>query len=147
MAGGLGANLAISALLVALTAMIHMGFLYALGRTVMRADRRHHSVVRVGAILGAVLGLMVAHGVEITVYAIAYMGLGLFQTWEEALYFSTSTFTTVGFGDMVLDPQWRLLSGVQSLNGFLLIGWSTAFLIDVTARLRSFDLTHSASDG
>ncbi len=147
MAGGLGANLLVSGVMIVVTALIHMGFLYALGRMVTHFDRRHPGPLRAAAILASVLGLIIAHGVEISVYAVAYMRLDLFQTWEEALYFSTSTFTTVGFGDVVLDPQWRLLSGVQSLNGFLLIGWSTAFLIDVTARLRSFDLTHSASDG
>ena len=40
------------------------------------------------------------------------------------------------FGDVVLGPDWRLFSAIESANGFLLIGWSTAFLVAVTARLR-----------
>jgi hypothetical protein len=65
--------------------------------------------------------------------------IGQFDTLEPALYFATSTFTTVGFGEIVLTPEWRMLSAAESANGFLLIGWSTAFLVSISARVRMFE--------
>jgi hypothetical protein len=56
-------------------------------------------------------------------------------TFEEAVYFSVVTFTTLGYGDITLaDHQWRLLSGAEALNGVLLVGWSTALLFAVVQR-------------
>jgi voltage-gated potassium channel Kch len=49
-------------------------------------------------------------------------------TLEEALYFSTVTFTTLGYGDVVLSPDWRLLSAFQSANGTIIVGWTTAMV-------------------
>ncbi len=54
---------------------------------------------------------------------------------ETALYFTTSTFTTVGYGDIVLTDEWRILSGTTSINGMLLFGWSTAFIFEIMAKL------------
>ena len=56
-------------------------------------------------------------------------------TFEEAVYFSAVTFTTLGYGDITLaDHHWRLLSGAEALNGVLLAGWSTALLFAVFQR-------------
>lgn len=54
---------------------------------------------------------------------------------EKALYFATTCFTTIGFGDIVLDEDWRILSTVIAINGMLLFGWSTAFLFEIMAKL------------
>ena len=91
-------------------------------------------------LLGVVFGLFAAHTVEIWSYALLYRAMGEFATFEEALYFSASTFTTVGFGDVVIEGHWRLVAAIESANGFLLIGWSTAFLISVTARMRALEI-------
>lgn len=47
--------------------------------------------------------------------------------FESALYFSATSFTTLGYGDVVLDPKWRLFGAIERANGLLLFGWSTAF--------------------
>jgi hypothetical protein len=83
-----------------------------------------------------VFGLFGLHTIEIWLYAALYSGLGEFKNFESALYFSTTTFVTIGFGDVVLSPRWRLISAIEGANGLILIGWSTAFLITVTTRLR-----------
>lgn len=90
-------------------------------------------------IIGVVLGLFVIHAIEITAYAGLYKALGLFGDWEEALYFSVTTFTTLGVGDIVLEKPWRIVAALESFNGFLLIGWSTAFLVSVIGRLRAIE--------
>ena len=54
---------------------------------------------------------------------------------ETALYFTTITFTTVGYGDVVLPPDWRLLSSSTAINGMILFGWSTAFIFEIMTSL------------
>lgn len=83
----------------------------------------------------AVLGVFCAHTLQIWIWAFLYIALHQFPDLEEALYFSTSTFTTVGFGDVVLGKDWRLLSSFQAANGFILFGWSTAFIFEVMSKL------------
>ena len=53
------------------------------------------------------------------------------DTFEQAVYFSMVTFTTLGYGDIRLGPDLRLLSGIEALNGILLVGWTTALLFAV----------------
>jgi len=62
--------------------------------------------------------------------------LGTFDALEPALYFSVVSFTTLGFGDVVLTPQWRLLPGMSAANGLLIFGLSTAFLVEFFTHLR-----------
>ncbi|WP_298864341.1 ion channel [uncultured Sulfitobacter sp.] len=64
-------------------------------------------------------------------WAALYMALGLFTGLEPALYFSIASFTTVGYGDVVLDPEWRLLAGMTATHGLLTFGLFTAFLVEV----------------
>ena len=64
-------------------------------------------------------------------WAALYMMLGLFDSLEPALYFSIASFTTVGYGDVVLEPGWRLLAGMTATHGLLTFGLFTAFLVEV----------------
>lgn len=97
-------------------------------------------IQQIGVILAVVMGLFVIHAVQIWLYAALYLVLGSFETFEAALYFSTSSFTTVGYGEIVMTSDWRIVSAIQSANGFLLLGWSTVFLISVLSRLRSVEM-------
>ena len=77
--------------------------------------------------------MLLLHFAEVLVWAVTYIaltdsGLGAF---ESALYFSLVSFTTVGYGDIVLSEPWRILSGVEALGGVLLLGWSTAVMFGV----------------
>jgi len=138
-----GSNLIVATLMVGLTTVIHLVFLTALTWLMQKRKigvrAEEHLFGPSLIIVLVVLGLFFAHSVEIWLYAALYEVLGVFHTFETALYFSTSTFTTVGFGEVVAGPRWRLLTAIESANGFILIGWSTAFLIGLTARLRAVE--------
>lgn len=82
-----------------------------------------------------VLWLFLATVVEIWLWAGLFIGLGAIETLEEALYFSTVTFSTLGYGDVVLDSRWRLLASFEAANGLFLFGWSTALVFAVVQRL------------
>ena len=71
---------------------------------------------------------------EVLCWAIAWLMIPQIpelRTLEEAVYFSMVTFTTLGFGDIIIAPPWRILSGIEAMNGLLIFGWSTALLYAV----------------
>jgi voltage-gated potassium channel Kch len=85
-----------------------------------------------GAIIGlgtSVFFIIGIHTIEAWFWAYIYLLLGEFSTINDALYFSISTATTVGYGDVVMSEQWRLLSSFEAMGGWLLFGVSTAFLM------------------
>ena len=85
-----------------------------------------------------VIGVFAVLTAEVWLWAAAYSLIGVVDDFETALYFSTTTFSTVGFGDVVPHPEWRMLAALEGVNGFLLIGWSTAYLIAAGMRVGPF---------
>ncbi len=75
------------------------------------------------------------HLIEVTAWAAAYWWKGAMPDLHDALYFSAVTYTTTGYGDLVLPPQWRLVGGVEALTGILMCGWSTGFFFAVVSAL------------
>jgi hypothetical protein len=90
------------------------------------------------AVIWTAVVLMLLHMAEVVVWAVAYLLLSpinSLDTLEKAIYFSVVTFTTLGYGDITLpEHEWRMLSGIEALNGILLVGWTTAFLFAVVQR-------------
>ena len=84
--------------------------------------------------------LMIMHYLEIALWAGVFMlipALDKISHWEEAIYFSTVTYTTLGYGDITLPPVWRVMSGFEAMNGILLFGWSTAMFYAVVQKIIS----------
>ena len=98
---------------------------------------KHHLKLRIQALNAtflvtfAGLYILAIHIVEIWIWAALFMKLGATADLESALYFSTISATTVGYGDIVVDVDWRLLGGFESMFGIVAFGISTAFLIAV----------------
>ena len=88
-----------------------------------------------------VLGIVLIHTVEVSLWAVLYLLAGEFATMERALYFSLVTFSTLGYGDVVLNERYQLLSGFEAFNGIILFGISTAFAFAVLRRLFEFLLS------
>jgi hypothetical protein len=72
---------------------------------------------------------------EISVWALWYSWKGAMPDLQSALYFSAVTYTTTGYGDLVLPEEWWLVGGVEALTGILLCGWSTGLFFAVVSRL------------
>ncbi|MCF1707733.1 potassium channel family protein [Tabrizicola sp. J26] len=80
-----------------------------------------------------VLGVVTA---GVWIWASAYLFLGIFETLEEAVYFSLVCFTTLGLGDIVMPKGWRILSGMEAANGFLNFGLLCALMIEALRQIR-----------
>jgi hypothetical protein len=79
--------------------------------------------------------IVLLHLVEIAVWAAMYRWNGAMPDVQSALYFSAVTYTTTGYGDLVLPQQWRLDGGIEALTGILMCGWSTGFFFAIVNRL------------
>jgi hypothetical protein len=126
--------------MVVLTVVIHGVGLALLGR-VTRAERNAKqldwlSVRGVGFTVGLVMGLFLLHGLEIWLYAALFHGLGAVPDLRAAVYFSTTTYAAIGYGDAVMADEWKLLGGIEGINGVILMGWSTAFFVTIMSGLR-----------
>ena len=90
----------------------------------------------VAALLVALLGTLLMISTSVWIWAFAFQALGIFDTLEAALYFSLVSFTTLGFGDVLLPLEWRLLGGMTAANGFLSFGLVTALLVETMRNIR-----------
>ncbi len=79
--------------------------------------------------------MVTLHLIEIAVWAIVYVWQGALADLQSALYFSAVTYTTTGYGDVLLPAQWQLVAGVEALTGILMCGWSTGFFFAIVSRM------------
>ena len=79
--------------------------------------------------------MILLHLVELTVWAAAYRLGDAMPDLPSAFYFSAVTYTTTGYGDLVLPQDWRLVGGIEALTGILMCGWSTGFFFAVVSRM------------
>ena len=83
--------------------------------------------------------LILLHLFEVIIWAIVYVWLvpsHTVDTFEQSLYFSAVTYSSLGYGDMVIPEEgWRLLSGIQAMVGLIVFGWSTALLFVLVQRI------------
>lgn len=131
----------IGATLVAITVMIHaIGstmWIRFIGRSYGHVEEWQNTMA-ISILIRTVLVLIALHAIEIVLWAASYVVLlpdGELASFEEAVYFSFVTFTTLGYGDITLSEGWRVLSGIEALNGILLVGWTTAMLFAVVQRM------------
>jgi hypothetical protein len=124
----------INCLVVTLAVTVHYEFLSLLTR-VSRKMRGPHRL----RIVAGVLGAMLAHSIEIWIFALAYYWINLSGghgslignftgSLLDCAYFSFTVFTTLGFGDIEPTGPLRFMVGLESLTGLLLIAWTASFL-------------------
>jgi len=77
------------------------------------------------------------------VWALMFLQLDFLTSLESALYFSIVTFTTLGYGDITLSDDWRILGSLCAVNGLILVGLNTAFLVEALSRIRHAQVSDS----
>ena len=129
-------TLILSALgLTAVTVIIHgTGTMAALGRAVRRRTGLTNTPGRLAVelVMSELIGtLLLLHLAEAILWALFLVWIGGLPDLETAMYFSLTSYTTVGYGDVLLSPRWRLLGPIEAAVGVLMLGWSTGILIAV----------------
>ena len=133
---------AVSSLLVVFCVIVHGMGLFGL----TRALRSESSVERLRHIrpfsprgvlftLSIVVAIIALHGLEIWAFALAYLAVGAVHGFEPSLYFSTISYSTVGYNDAHIAESWRLMGAFESILGIILLGWSTSFLFRLLGRI------------
>ncbi|MBX3426876.1 MAG: two pore domain potassium channel family protein [Pirellulales bacterium] len=79
--------------------------------------------------------LLVLHLLEMSVWAAAYAAGGVLPDFETAFYFSMTSYSTLGFGDVIPPVSWRLLGPIEAVVGVLMLGWSTSIIVAVVQRM------------
>ncbi|MEZ0495753.1 ion channel [Sphingomonas sp. IW22] len=132
-------QLMVASVMVGITVITHFAGLTALLSLIRKrrnASERIVTFLENGAVMvGAALGLFALHGIEIWGYALLYWSMDIIASFERALYFSTTTYATIGYGDVILPVGYRLLGAIEGVNGVILLGWSTAFFFSVVHRM------------
>src|SRR6202522_3597005 len=131
--------LAVGAIAVLCTIFIHA---LAVAATV-NFVRREKRLGREGAGLWTNLGIvalamsfiLVAHLIEIALWAVLFIICGEFKEFGIAYYFSAVNYTTLGYGDLIMSPAWKLLGPLEAADGTFMFGVSTAIIFAVMVRL------------
>jgi hypothetical protein len=130
-------------LILATVVVLALILVHLLGLAVLtRLLRSHSRVMRSVRIMpftllaSATVGLIAIHTADIWLYAAAYLRLGAFHHFEEAHYFSTSTYATLGYGDVVMPYAWRIFGAIEGPVGIIMLGWSTAYLVSLLGQLK-----------
>lgn len=140
----LWAEFTVSSILSVLCVVIHGLGLFSLSHA-LRSETAVERIRRIEPLsprgvaftLGIVVAMLALHGIEIWLFAFVYLGLGAIGGLEDALYFSTISYSTVGYSDTHILQEWRLLGAFESILGMVLLGWSTAFFFRMLGRMEA----------
>ncbi len=124
---------------LACTVMVGTTVIHALGMMLVfwffSLPLRHRAIPRILQISSIVLLMFIVSVVEVMLWAIVYLWLNTIETFERALYFSMVTYTTLGYGDIVLEQKYHLLSSFEAANGIIMFGWTTSIVIASVQKL------------
>jgi len=98
--------------------------------------REPHGPKLAALLIAAALWIMGVVTVDVWVWAAAFDLLGVFPSLEPSVYFALVSFTTLGYGDVILPEQWRLLGGMAGANGFMIFGFLIAMLVEALRHVR-----------
>ena len=130
-------NIFIAAALIVATTVIHAGGMILAMRLMRSRDRHLERLrqMRIYRVSGIVLLMFHVSLLEVLLWAATYHLLNALEGFEPAFYFSMVTFTTLGYGEIVLGEQWRLLASFEAANGIIMFGWTTAIILAAVQRI------------
>jgi hypothetical protein len=134
----------LGSVLLGLCSTIHLGILVATVKSLhklrfylKRSAINAHWIFAMGV---AFAGVVLAHTIQVWIWAGSFVALGALPEIADALYFSLVTYTTVGYGDVTVDHSFRIFAAMASVTGLLNFGLSTAFLVGLFTKLFDLDI-------
>ena len=126
--------------LIVLTVLIHVFGLGLFNEQIIpvlgAVVERGHRTATFGVVMGAtVLLATILHGLEGTLWALAYRFLGALPDLRSAMLYSLGSMTTYGHAEVSLETRWQLMGALEALNGIILFGLTTAFLFATIQRI------------
>lgn len=143
---GMLTEISFAALIVAVCLLLHVTGLLLMAEWLLQ--RREYFERKLARVRYAILmiflfaGIMCLHIIETSTWAAFYYNRALFKDFESSLYFSLTSYTTIGYGDLLLPQRWRLLGAIEGISGVLLCGLSTAFIFAVMSAMLQFRMQH-----
>ena len=137
-------EIAIAVAIVSVSLIIHIAgillmltWLLSWREELERKTTRKHFALLISALFG---GILMLHLIQTSLWAVFYYVQGLFGDFETSLYFSMTSFTTIGYGDVLLPRNWRLLGVIEGFSGLLLCGISTGFIFAIINAMLQYRL-------
>lgn len=134
-------QLAASAAMMLAVTVVHGIGLVAISRVFRldndRLEEHAFDFKAVGLMCGIALAIFALHMIEIVMFALFYIWVDALRLFDEALYYSAAAYATLGRTADYFPSDWRLIGAIEALIGFLMIGWSTAFVVKNVDKLRS----------
>lgn len=125
--------------LVSICVVIHgLGMVIGLNRFRLTSPRDGHHFkmpAMLWILVRVVYGLLLLHLLQILVWAICYYWAGCFPDFATSFYYSTTSYSTVGYGDVHPPEEWRIVGAIEAVTGILMFGWSTGVLFAVVNHL------------
>lgn len=106
-----------------------------LGRTSPRHGHHFSLPAMFWILIRVVYGLLLLHLLQILVWAACYQLSGCFPDFATSFYYSATSYSTAGYGDVVPPGEWRILGAIEAVTGVLMFGWSTGVLFAVVNHL------------
>ena len=139
LSGALGTPLLVGVLTIVCTVALHGAAGAGVVHLAQRAVHRGFAGVRfsrnVMVLSGAMLVALAAHLIQIAIWAFVFELCREFSDFVAAFYHSAVNYTTLGYGDFVMSPPWRLLGPIEAADGILMFGFSTAIVLTVMQRI------------
>ena len=143
-------QLAVGAGMLVLCVLVHGIGLFTLSRVLgSDIEQRFEDVQPLsfrgtGFTLIVVASIILIHFIEVWLFAFLYDYLRALPTFQDALCFSTISYSTIGYNDASIAEDWRMIAALEGMLGVILLGWSTAFLVRVLGKLESENRARSS---
>ncbi|MBE1281902.1 MAG: two pore domain potassium channel family protein [Rhodobacteraceae bacterium] len=118
------------------TAILIWGMSYV-GRVSRNLEHSKSRLLRSAVLLTTLAFILVAHTVQVWIWALAFVVTTALPDWNTAIYFSLVSYTSLGYGDVVLGPGLRIFGGFAAITGLLGFGISTGLLVAIMNRILS----------